>query len=215
MFLPKNKYREADDVQKELSYEYYKNTYNIKSNYEKYLYNYFSNISKDYSVSLGYTKSVIHQEKNYMDDFFNWFNLFDWLFSIKNKNKNKNIIEYNYTFNSINYKYENDYEDGNNSKNVFYFLELHFYEKDFNGMTRDEMTALYTVTYIDISYDLRIYERYQAYQYRNQLLDHFMNNLAKKIKIHEELMSVVWHPKNFEMFKYLDPDTFDNDNDVI
>lgn len=33
----------------------------------------------------------------------------------------------------------------------------------------------------------------------------------KKSKLKEELMANVWHPKNFEKFKYLDPETFEEE----
>ena len=47
----------------------------------------------------------------------------------------------------------------------------------------------------------------------NVILNFFMLNWIKRIKMYEELMAVVWNPKNFEKFKYLDPDTFgENEN---
>lgn len=42
----------------------------------------------------------------------------------------------------------------------------------------------------------------------NKILDFFMLNWINKLKLYEELISVVWHSRNFEKFKYLDPDTF-------
>lgn len=33
----------------------------------------------------------------------------------------------------------------------------------------------------------------------------------KKSELKQELMANVWHPKNFEKFKYLDPETFEEE----
>ena len=35
----------------------------------------------------------------------------------------------------------------------------------------------------------------------------------RKSELKEELMANVWHPRNWEKFKYLDPETFDEDVD--
>ena len=35
----------------------------------------------------------------------------------------------------------------------------------------------------------------------------------RKSALKEELMANVWHPKNWEKFKYLDPETFGEDGD--
>ena len=32
----------------------------------------------------------------------------------------------------------------------------------------------------------------------------------KKSELKEELMATIWHPKNFEKFKYLDPELFED-----
>ena len=34
----------------------------------------------------------------------------------------------------------------------------------------------------------------------------------KKSALKEELISKLWHPKNFEKFKYYDPEMFENEN---
>jgi hypothetical protein len=49
---------------------------------------------------------------------------------------------------------------------------------------------------------LKIYENF-ADKIRKDLQDKF-----KKSPLKEELMAVVWHPRNFEKFKYLDPEEF-------
>ena len=35
----------------------------------------------------------------------------------------------------------------------------------------------------------------------------------KKSALKEELISKLWHPKNFEKFKYYDPEMFENENE--
>lgn len=32
----------------------------------------------------------------------------------------------------------------------------------------------------------------------------------KKSELKEELMATIWHPKNFDKFKYLDPELFED-----
>jgi hypothetical protein len=36
-----------------------------------------------------------------------------------------------------------------------------------------------------------------------------LSELFKKSELKEELMATIWHPKNFEKFKYWDPDVFE------
>ena len=36
----------------------------------------------------------------------------------------------------------------------------------------------------------------------------------KKSALKEELIAKLWHPTNFEKFKYYDPDMFDNIEDI-
>jgi hypothetical protein len=35
----------------------------------------------------------------------------------------------------------------------------------------------------------------------------------KRSKLKEELIAALWHPKNFEKFKYYDPEMFGNEED--
>jgi len=54
-------------------------------------------------------------------------------------------------------------------------------------------------------------------QYSDEELDLNINYLRelkrvefRQSKLKEELMAIVWHPKNFEKFKYLDPEIFED-----
>ena len=54
----------------------------------------------------------------------------------------------------------------------------------------------------------------------NPMIPHKNNYIRKCFQKHfmscglaEELISVVWHPRNFKKFKYLDPETFGEDED--
>jgi hypothetical protein len=53
---------------------------------------------------------------------------------------------------------------------------------------------------------------------KNQMREHFNNYIRikfcewfKRSALKEELIAKLWHPKNFEKFKYYDPETFDEE----
>ena len=50
-------------------------------------------------------------------------------------------------------------------------------------------------------------------KYRENFIRKKFQEWFKKSALKEELIAKLWHPSNFEKFKYYDPDMFDNDND--
>lgn len=46
---------------------------------------------------------------------------------------------------------------------------------------------------------------------RNKFIRQKFQEWFKKSDLKAELMANVWHPKNFWKFKYLDPETFDEE----
>lgn len=48
------------------------------------------------------------------------------------------------------------------------------------------------------------------YQYVMWLLNIKMTNWFDRIPLYKELISVVWHPRNFQKFPFLDPEIFDD-----
>ncbi len=47
---------------------------------------------------------------------------------------------------------------------------------------------------------------------KNNYIRKELQEWFKKSQLKAELIATVWHPKNYEKFKYLDPETFDEEN---
>lgn len=115
-----------------------------------------------------------------------------------------------------------------------YRVEKIFYEYSFNYLNYfnyNTMIQNINIMLIDnkikILYKNKYFEEInELIKSSNQLIDYFIMNFYKnnellyyiikykqeqfKIsKLKEELMANVWHPRNFDKFKYLDPETFD------
>ena len=115
-----------------------------------------------------------------------------------------------------------------------YRLEKLFYEYSFNYLNYfnynsmiESISVMLNDNKIKMLYkNIHFEEINELIKSSNQLIDYFMMNFYennelfycimkykheqfKYSKLKEELMANVWHPRNFNKFKYLDPETFD------
>ncbi len=49
---------------------------------------------------------------------------------------------------------------------------------------------------------------------KNNYIRKELQQWFKQSELKAELIATVWHPKNYEKFKYLDPETFGDDEDI-
>lgn len=115
-------------------------------------------------------------------------------------------MDFSRIFSYDNYMIENIDEMSEEEQRAFYGS---LYPSSFiGGGTFDKLEAQLIESGYIIEYDsdknISIFtvENWQN-KHRKQLQEEF-----KKSKLKEELMAKIWHPKNFEKFKYLDSETF-------
>ncbi len=56
--------------------------------------------------------------------------------------------------------------------------------------------------------------KHQMEKARNNYIRKELQQWFKQSELKAELMATVWHPKNYEKFKYLDPEIFGDDEDI-